>query len=216
MKRINLRLDSAIPISQAVYRKNRSTREHVFATKLIIERTLSSSDETVYLLLLDMRKAFGSVQRKTLTEGLKNVLNQDLIRIMIDVKITVKFGYYKSRFFSTDTGTLQRDWATASKFTFCLAKSLETTIANDTPSFQEYNTIQSNYPIFPQNDQIDIDQQYADDITSISAIEKMKDKLPLKLAPRGLKIDKTKTGEYTIKRTNCDNRWRDCKLLVAY
>ena len=44
----------------------------------------------------------------------------------------------------------------------------------------------------------------------------MKDKLPLRLAPRGLKIDKTKTGEYTIKRTNCDNRWRDCKLLVAY
>ena len=38
MKRINSRLDSAIPISQAGYRKNRSTTEHVFATKLIIKK----------------------------------------------------------------------------------------------------------------------------------------------------------------------------------
>ena len=57
MKRINSRLDSAIPICQAACRKNRSTTEHVFATKLIIERTISSTDETVYLLLLDMSKA---------------------------------------------------------------------------------------------------------------------------------------------------------------
>ena len=40
MKRINSRLDTAIPISQAAYRKNRSTTEHVFATKLVIERTI--------------------------------------------------------------------------------------------------------------------------------------------------------------------------------
>ena len=45
MKRNNLRLDYAIPISQAAYRKNRSTTEDVFATKLIIERTISSTDE---------------------------------------------------------------------------------------------------------------------------------------------------------------------------
>ena len=60
-------------------------------------------------------------------------------------------------------------------------------------------------------------QRYADDIskisTSISAIEKMKDKLPVKLAQQGLKINEAKTEEYTIKRANCDNRWRDCKLL---
>ena len=55
-----------MPISQAAYRKNRSTTEHVFATKLIIERTISSADETVYLLLLDMSKAFDSIQRNTL------------------------------------------------------------------------------------------------------------------------------------------------------
>ena len=106
MKRTNARLDSAIPISQATYRKNRSTTEHVFATKLIIERAISSTDEIVYLLLLDMSKAFDSIQKNTLIDDLKNVLNQDdlhLIRILIDMKIAAKCGNYKSRFFSTDT-----------------------------------------------------------------------------------------------------------------
>ena len=139
MKRINSRLDSAIPISQAAYRKNRSTTEHVFATKLIIKRTISSTDETVYLLFLDISKAFDGIQRNTLTEDLKNVRNQDelhLIRILLDVKIAAKCSNYKSRFFSTDTGAPQEDCASASEFTFYLAKSLKTTIANDTPSFR--------------------------------------------------------------------------------
>ena len=77
--------------------------------------------------------------------------------------------------------------------------------------------MQSNYPIIPPNYQIDINQQYADDIskifTSISAIEKMKDELPVKLAQRELNINQSKEEECTIKRANYDNRWRDCELL---
>ena len=167
-----------------------------------------------------MSKAFDIIQRNTLIEDLKNVLNQDelhLIRILLDVKIAAQCGNYKSRFFSTDTGAPQGDCASASEFTFYLAKSHEATIASDTPSLKEHNNIQSNYPIVSPNYQIDIDQQYADDIskisTGISAIEKMKDGLPVKLAKRGLKINESKTEEYTIKRANCDNRWRDRKLL---
>ena len=167
-----------------------------------------------------MSKGFDSIQRDTLIEDLKNVLKLDklhLIRILLDVKIAAKCGNYKSRFFSTGTEAPQGDCASASEFTFYLTKSLETTIANDTPSLEEDNNMQSNYPIVPPNYQIDIDQQYADDISkisaSISALEKMKDELPVKLAQRGLKINESKTEEYTIKRANCDNRWRDCKLL---
>ena len=151
MKRINSRLDSAIPMSQAAYRKNRSITEHVFATKLIIERTISSTDETVYLLLLDMSKAFDSRQRNTLIEDLKNVLNQvelHLIRILLDVKIAAQCGNYKSRFFKTGTGAPQGDCASASEFTFYLAKSLEA-LSLKSPVFKqrcyyqcENNTIQ--------------------------------------------------------------------------
>ena len=67
-------------------------------------------DEDVYLLLLEKSKAFDSIQRNTLIEDLKNVLNQDelhLIRILLDVKITAKYGNYKRRFFRTDTGAPQ-------------------------------------------------------------------------------------------------------------
>ena len=51
-----------------------------------MEKT-SSTDETLYLLLLDTSKAFNSIQRGTLIEDLKNVLNQyklHLIQIMLD------------------------------------------------------------------------------------------------------------------------------------
>ena len=162
-----------------------------------------------------MSKAFDSMQR-----NLRTVLNQDelhLIRILLDVKIAAQCGNYKSRFFSTDTGAPQEDCASTSEFTFYLAKLLEATIANDTPSLEEHNNKQSNDPIVSPNIQIDIDQQCADDIskisTSITAKEKMKDELPVKLAQRGLKINESKTEEDPIKRASCDNRWRDCKLI---
>ena len=167
-----------------------------------------------------MSKAFNSIQRNTLIEELKNVLNQDelhLIRILLDVKIAAKCGNYKSLFFSMNTGVPQGVCASASEFTFYLAKSLEATIANETPSLEEHNNTQNNYPIVSPNYQIDIDQQYADDIskilTSITAIEKMKDELSVKPVQRGLKINESKTEENTMKRANCDNRWKDCKLL---
>ena len=125
--------------------------------------------------------------------------------------------YLPKLIFSTETGAPQKDCESASEFTFYLAKSLETTIANDTPSLEEHNKMQRNYPIVSANYQIDINQQHADDIskisTSYSAIEKMKDELPVKLAQLVLKINESKTEEYTSKSANCDDRWRDCKLL---
>ena len=198
LKRINTRLDSEIPISQAVYLKNRSTTEHLFATKLIIERTIA--DENVCLLFLDKSKAFDSLQRSILIEDLENVLNQDeshMIRMLLDVKIAAKCGNYKSQFSSTDTEAPQGDCVSACEFTFYLAKSLETTIANDTRSLEKHNIIQSDYPIVPQNYQIDIDEQYAHDISkkliSISVIKKIKYELSAKLAQRRLKINESKT-----------------------
>ena len=112
------------------------------------------------------------IQKNTLIEDLKNIPNQDvlhLIRILFDLETAAKCGDYKSQFFNVDTGTPQGDCGSVSEFTFYLAKSLETTIANDTPSLEERNNMQSNYPIVSLNYQIDIDQQYADDISKISS-----------------------------------------------
>ena len=73
------------------------------------------------------------------------------------------------------------------------------------------------YLVVPQNCQIDIDQQYADEISkisiSVSVIEKMKDDISIKITQQWLEIIKTKTREYTINSTNSYNCWGDCKLL---
>ena len=76
MKRINSRINSA------AYRKNRSTKKHVFVTKLVIERKILLTDETVYLLLLDKSKTCDSIQRNILIKDLKNVLIQDKLHLI--------------------------------------------------------------------------------------------------------------------------------------
>ena len=105
MKRIGERLNSEIPISQAAYRKNRSTTEQVFTIKLVIERTISAKSEKVFLTLLDMSKAFDSVKRSTLINDLSNIINQDelhLIKILLDVKLAVKNGNHITNYFQTE------------------------------------------------------------------------------------------------------------------
>ena len=59
--RIIDRLDTEIPISQAAYRTGRSTTEHVFATKLLVEKAATSYNYPIHLLMLDMSKAFETV-----------------------------------------------------------------------------------------------------------------------------------------------------------
>ena len=109
------------------------------------------------------------------------------IKTNCNPKIAAKCGNYKSWFFSKDTGAPQGDFASASEFTFYLPKSLQMTIANDMPSLED--TITCKVIIVPPTYQIAIDQQYAADIskisTSISAIEEMKNEIPVKLAQRG-------------------------------
>ena len=71
---------------------------------------------------------------------------------MCDVKLKPnKCGIYKSRFFRTDTRAPQENCASATEFTFYLAKSPDTTITNKAPSLEKHNRALINYPIFPQN-----------------------------------------------------------------
>ena len=70
-----------------------------------------------------------------------------------------------------------------------------------------------NYSTIKQINHIDIDQQYADDISKItsnySAILKLKAELPQKLAKRGLLINESKTEEYTSRNKNsCNLKWK--------
>ena len=125
MERIGKRIDNEIPPNQAAYRNGGSTTKHVFSTKLIVERTITSSSETVYLKYHDMSKAFDSINRSILINDLSEILDNDethLIKLLINVQLAVK---YKSEFFKTDTGVPQGDYASANEFTFYLAKALQ-------------------------------------------------------------------------------------------
>ena len=80
--RIKDRIEKEIPPSQAAYRSGRSTTEHDFALKLAAERTLTSKDETLYLILLDMSKAFESINLKLLLQDLTKIINEDELHII--------------------------------------------------------------------------------------------------------------------------------------
>ena len=56
-------IDAEIPPSQAVYRQERSTTEHIFATKILAEKAIISYCYTISLLMHDMSKAFDRVDR---------------------------------------------------------------------------------------------------------------------------------------------------------
>ena len=86
------RLDKHIPPSQAAYRRGRSTTEHVFATKILCERASQSTDFSIHPCLLDMSKAFDSVNRTLLVEDLNKTLDPDednIIKHLLGVKLTV-------------------------------------------------------------------------------------------------------------------------------
>ena len=71
------KLEAEIPPSQAANRAGRSTTEHVFAAKVLVEKTITSTNYPIHLLMLDMLKAFDSLNRSTLMQEVAKVLDLD-------------------------------------------------------------------------------------------------------------------------------------------
>ena len=133
---------------------------------------------------------------------LSEVLNEDelhLITILLNVKLAVRNESTSGEYFPTDTGAPQGDCLSAIQFTFYLAKTLEQL---------------DKHPV--QEPHIDIDLQYADDISEIAtndkAFNETKNKLPKILTNRELKVNISKTEEYKIEREGSDS-WKQCKFL---
>ena len=81
-KRIVDKLDAEIPPSQAEYRAGRSTGEHVFEAKVLMEKAIISSNYPIHLLMLDMSKAFDTVNRSMLMQELAKILDPDELYII--------------------------------------------------------------------------------------------------------------------------------------
>ena len=224
--RIINRLGAEIPPSQAAYRAGRSTTEHVFATKILAEKAITSQNYTIHLLMLDMSKAFDTVDRNILQNDLAKILNQDelhLISIMMNTKLQVRCGTSVSETFKTDTGIPQGDGLSANQFTFYLAKVLNPGTPHQDHNYAKLTDIRTTTQITTEHNystsiknKFDINQEYADDIsiliTNPNTIAFNKKYLPTILAKRNLQINTSKTEEFEIKR-NGDNTWKSCKLL---
>ena len=124
------RLSTQIPIEQAAYQAGRSTTEQVFAVQMLIEKAITSSTYNIYLLLLDMTKAFDTVNRRNLLQDLKEILEPDELHIMSilikDVSLKVKIGTEIGESIETDIGIAQGDCLIAVLFIFYLARSMYT------------------------------------------------------------------------------------------
>ena len=172
--RIKDRLEAEIAPSQAAYTPNRSTTKHVLTSKLIIERTITARNESTHLIMLDMSKAFDSINRNQLnTRNLRNTIETDelnIISTILNVSLSVICGNTLSEVFETDTGAPQGDCASQLQFTYYPAKKLEPASSNQLAdhSYAEQNVRSSipdhitehNYCAITQKDQIDIDMEY--------------------------------------------------------
>ena len=116
------------PPDQAAYQPGRGTTEQVFTIKLLTEKAIISEDYSIHLLLLDMSKAFDTINRKTLFEELEYVLEEDemhLISILTNrPQIKVKIGNTIGEIFETLIGIMQGDVLSAIMFIFYLSKYL--------------------------------------------------------------------------------------------
>ena len=99
------------PTSQATYQHNRSTKQRVFAFKILAERAIATINNTSHILLMDMSKAFDAVNRETPVEVLRTIMDPDELHM---TKILMKvFSYASERNwrerFTTNTGVPQWD-----------------------------------------------------------------------------------------------------------
>ena len=114
INRLDSKLRSIIPISQCAYSKGRSTAELIFTFKLLCEKAIISENYSINLLMLDMSKAFDTIERGTLIES--TLENDELCFIYLllkDVKLMVKLNNEFGKEFITNIGSPQEDSASA-------------------------------------------------------------------------------------------------------
>ena len=210
-----------IPLSQGAYQKGRSSTEQVFTIKILAEKAITSENYDIFLLFLDISKAFDTVDRSKLMEILKNILTPSelhMIYLVInDVILNVKIGDKVGADILTAIGICQNDCLSALLFILYLAHAIKPILKDRYPD-DYHQTLCSALDWIVDRDklQIEIDPKYADDITFICSekakINQVERVLPSMLSEEGLYINKSKTEKYHISK--CSNtKWKSCKYL---
>ena len=132
--------------------------------------------------MLDMSKAFDTVDRGKVFKILKAILNDDeqhLMKVLIqDVKLQVRIGNQMGDTFNTNIGVPQGDCLSPVLFTLYLANALEEIKREGTElpkHLQDHDYTESQ-------EYLNIDLQYADDISWVSnanhTIDNVKKRIP--------------------------------------
>ena len=214
--RISDKIYSMISLSQAAYIKGRSTTEHVFSMKILCEKAITSCDYSTHILLLDMTKAFDTINREHLYKPLSDILDPDELNIMNillkDVTLQVKNNMTKGQTFKTTLGIPQGDCFSAILFTLYLSNTLSAKVPThlyDNNYYYVHNMFLApfeylhdhNYCIKQDKNIVTdyiIDQQYVDDIGFISNNKDIINKAMKNIAPileeRNLTINEEKNN----------------------
>ena len=205
---------------------------------MLAEKAITSCGYEINLLMLDMSKAFDTIQRGTLLNDLKEIIDEDelhLIELLLDkVNYSVKLEGQTGNKFTTNIGSPQGDGASALFFIIYLAVSLLLFLHKDSnnkcKNLNDHNyskPTKDNNKLIPQqlqdhnyyvstNNYFTIDQQYADDIgwasTGLHILNEIEQEVPKCLEKRNLLVNKSKTEKYHISRTS-NNDWRKSKYV---
>ena len=163
--------------------------EQVHAVKLLAEKAIISNDYNIHLLLLDMSKAFDTVNRNKLFEHLEEILHDDELyiihRLTNNPQLAVKIGNKTGKLFTTTLGIMQGDCLSAILFIFYLAMCLRQPIHTKTKGFL-------------------INPCYADDLTLAGTnnpqITDTETVMVERLTDYNLKVNGTKKESYDIPR----------------
>ena len=238
MNRIWARLEKEIPKEQAAYQGGRSTSEQVLALKLIIEKAITHTDLQIHIKLLDMSKAFDTVNRKMLLKDLEEILDKDELHLLSKItnqpKLKIKLEGQQGEAFKTTQGIMQEDCLSAVLFIYYLSCALKA---------EQINQNDHNYA---KAIDLDINPKYADDIKYITdnkqTHENREEITTKRLKEYNLGVNKTKTENYEVpenqnpesvpeydgkrilwseldwllpqkENRNKHEKWKDCKLL---
>ena len=164
--------------------------------KLLAEKAITSADYDIFILMKDMSRAFDTVNRKTLMEDLREILESDELHIakllLEDVSLMVRCGTSYGETFKTNIGTPQGDCLSPILFTLYLANALKEDNEPKPHDDHSYSTMsRHNTTKKAERESFDnIEAQYADDLSYIAqnynTILHHKRTLPPKLQKRDL------------------------------
>ena len=229
VQRVFDRVREAISVSQAAYSPGRGASELILSFKLLAERAITSQNYEFHIIMLDMSRAFDTIDRASVLNNLKNVLEPDeihLISLLIkDVVLSVKCDNYIGRDFTTNVGSPQGDCASPLIFIFELSKALEKSkeIIKSYSNPNIIKAIKSDHtyckrtePVNEDKNTFSIGQEYADDCsagsTNADLINELELKVPLHLKEYGLTENEDKREKFSISH-NGNNTWKDTVLL---